>query len=267
MAGKSPRGTAIVTGASSGIGEVYADRLARRGYDLVLVARNRAKLAELAHELSAQTGRKVDVLAADLGTAEGTAAVERRLADDGSVTLLVNNAGIAANGPSPTDDIGAVEQMLNVNITALTRLSDAAARAFSARKAGAIVNIASAMAYVVSPAGSAYAATKAYVLHFTRGLEQQLAEHGVRVQAVLPGYTRTPMISALEAAIPSHMIMPVGDFVDAALAGFDLGETVTIPSLDDPAKWAAFDEARIGLYGDLSRERPATRYEVARAAA
>ena len=123
------------------------------------------------------------------------------------------------------------------------------------------------MAYIVSPTGTAYAATKAYVLHFTRGLEQLLAEHGVRVQAVLPGYTRTPMISALEAGIPPHMIMPVGDFVDAALAGFDLGETVTIPSLEDPAKWAAFDEARLGLYGDLSRDRPAARYEAARVAA
>ena len=257
---QSPRGTAVVTGASSGIGEVYADRLARRGYDLILVARSKGKLGDLAKRLLAQTGRSVEVLAADLATAEGTAAVERRISKDASITLLVNNAGTAASGPTPEGDIDAVEQMININVTALTRLSDAAGRAFVARKSGAIINIASVMAYIVTPVSSAYAATKAYVLHFTRGLEQHLSPRGVRVQAVLPGYTRTPLISGIEAGIPADRIMSVDDLVDAALAGFDQGETVTIPSLEDPEKWAAFDAARAGLYGDLSRDKPAARY-------
>jgi uncharacterized protein len=255
------RGTAVVTGASSGIGEVYAERLADRGYDLVLVARGRDRLEVQASRLAARTGRKVEVLAADLSRPEGRAAVEQKLRTDETITLLVNNAGISAGGPLASADLASVEQMLEINITALTRLSAAAASAFVGRKHGTIVNVASAMAFITTATAAGYSASKAYVLHFSRGLHEELAPQGVHVQAVLPGYTSTPMLTdALLSVIPPEMIIPVGELVDAALAGLDQGEAITIPSLPDIADWDALEAARQKVVANLSRNRPARRY-------
>ena len=267
MVTKTGHGTAVVTGASSGIGAVYADRLAKRGYDLVLVARRRAELESQAAGIAQRTGRKVDVLVADLAEAEGQALVERRLRDDKTITLLVNNAGFAATGPLVGGNPDATEQMLTINILALTRLSAAAANAFVDRKAGTIINISSAMAVITSGRVAGYSASKAYVLTFTRGLAEEVGPQGVRVQAVLPGYTRTPFLSdALLATIPAETIMPVEDLVDAALAGLDHGETVTIPSLPDTADWDAYEAARLKLTQNISRDRPAERYLTRQAA-
>lgn len=267
MSTKTGQGTALVTGASSGIGVVYAERLADRGYDLVLVARRRAELDALATRIGGRTGRKVDVIVADLAQQEGQALVERRLRDDDTITLLINNAGAAATGPLVGGDADATETMLAINIVALTRLSAAAANAFAARKAGTIINISSAMAVITSARAAGYSASKAYVLTFTRGLAEELAAHGVRVQAVLPGYTRTPFLSdALLATIPAETIMSVEDLVDAALAGLDQGETVTIPSLRDTADWDALEAARLKVTQNISRDRPAKRYRIRQAA-
>ena len=261
-------GTAIVTGASSGIGAVYAERLADRGYDLVLVARRKAELEAQAKAISGRTGRRVDVLVADLSQSEGQALVENRLRDDANVTLLVNSAGLASNGASLGNDPAQTEKMLTINILALTRLAAAAANAFAARKRGTIINLASAMAFITWPRTATYAASKAYVLNFSRGLAEEVAAHGVRVQAVLPGYTRTPMLSdELLAGIPAEAIMEVGELVDAALVGLDQGETVTIPSLPDVADWEAFDAARAKLTGQVSLQHPAARYGVTQKAA
>lgn len=263
MVTKLDRGTAIVTGASSGIGEIYAERLADRGYDLVLVARGREKLETLANRIKARTGRKIDVLPADLGKAEGRSKVERRLHEDKTVTLLVNNAGTTAGGPRPLadSDLDAIEDMIAINITALTRLAGVAATAFGERKRGTIINISSAMAFIPAAAAAVYAASKAYVLHFSLALRDGVAEDGVHVQAVLPGYTHTPLLTdAMLSAIPAEMIMPVEELVDAALAGLDQGETITIPSLPDTADWTAFETARQKLASNASRDRPAARY-------
>jgi len=266
MSSKTGQGTALVTGASSGIGAVYAERLADRGYDLVLVARRRAELEALAARVAARTGRKVDVLPADLAQPEGQALVERRLRDDDRITLLINNAGSVA-GPLVGGNAEATETMLAINIVALTRLSAAAANAFAERKTGTIINISSAMALVTSARVAGYSASKAYVLNFTRGLAEELAPHGVRVQAVLPGYTRTPFLpDALLATIPTETIMPVDELVDAALAGLDQGETVTIPSLPDTADWDALEAARLKVAQNISRDHPAERYRVHQAA-
>ncbi len=255
------RGTAVVTGASSGIGEVYAERLADRGYDLVLVARRRDHLEEQASRLAVRTGRKVEALAADLALPEGRAAVERRIREDQTITLLVNNAGISAGGTLAGADPDQLEQVIEVNVTALTRLAASAATAFAARQQGTIVNIASAMAYIPAPTSSVYAASKAYVLHFSRALHDDLAPHGVHVQAVLPGYTSTPMLSeALLSTISPEMIMPVDEMVDAALVGLDRSEIVTIPSLPHQADWDALDAARQKVAANISRDRPAERY-------
>lgn len=265
----SSPGTAIVTGASSGIGKVYAQRLARRGYDLVLVARNRERLEALAAELSAATGRKVDVLAADLGKAEDVAAVAARIADDPAVTLLVNNAGAGTEGPVVGADAGKIDAMVQLNVVALTQLAVAAVNAFARRGQGTLVNIASVVALMPENFLGAYAATKAYVLAFTQSLSTELKDGPVRLQAVLPGLTRTEFFdrAGLDAnALPAHMVMSAEDLVDAALAGLDLGELITIPSLPEAADWAAAEAAVRQLVPNLSLSRPAARYGVPAAA-
>ena len=254
-------GTALVTGASSGIGEVYADRLARRGYDLILVGRSAEKLAKLAVELTGKTGRHVERIVADLGSAADLARVEQRLAADPAITLLVNSAGLIGGGPLSAGNVDAVSEMLAVNITALTRLTTVAAKAFADRGAGAIVNLSSAMAFIDAPPAAAYAASKAYVLNLTLSLELDLKPKGVRVQAVLPGYTRTAMIAG-RSDIPDSIVMDTGAMVDAALAGFDAGETVTIPSLCDVELYEAYTAARAAIRGQVSLDTPAPRYGV-----
>lgn len=254
-------GTALITGASSGIGEVYAERLARRGHDLLLVARNTDRLQALAARLTAETGRKVETLSADLSIAADVRAVEARLRDDAAITVLVNNAGLLANGPLAEADVPALESMLAVNVVALTSLAAAAAAGFAARGWGAIINVASAMAFIDTPSTAAYGASKAYVVNLTLSLDLELAAKGIQVQVVLPGYTRTPMIGG-GAGLPDHLVMDVGDLVDAGLAGFDAGELVTIPSLEAVADYEAWFAAREALVPNLSLSRPANRYGI-----
>ena len=259
-------GTALITGASSGIGEVYAEKLAHRGFDLILTGRSAERLGALATRIATQTGRKIDVLTADLAQNSGIEAVEARLAADPSITLLVNNAGLLANGPLAEAAAAPLEAMLAVNVVALTRLAAAAAAGFAARKRGAIVNLSSAMAFVDTPNTAVYGASKAYVLNFTLSLDLELASQGIQVQAVLPGYTRTPMISG-GAGLPDEAVMDVDALVDAALVGFDAGELVTIPSLESTAVYDTWFEKRTALQPFLSLSRPASRYAQANSAA
>ena len=184
-------GTAVVTGASSGIGAVYADRLARRGYDLVLVARDAARLTALANRLARETGVRTEVLQADLTNPADRARVEQRLQSDASITLLLNNAGMAVSGTFLESDIEAVERMIALNVVAPTRLAAAVTKGFAARKAGTLINIASVLALVPEMFSGTYSGTKAYVLNLSKSLQAELGRHGVRVQAVLPGATRT----------------------------------------------------------------------------
>lgn len=251
--------TALITGASSGIGEIYADRLAGRGYDLVLVGRNAGKLQELAGSLAATHGIKVERIVADLGEAAGLARVERRLEADPAITLLINSAGLIGGGPLSAGNLEALSSMLNINVVALTRLAAVAAKVFAARGTGAIVNLASAMAFIDTPAAAAYAASKAYVLNLTLSLDLDVKPRGVQVQAVLPGYTRTPMI-ADGAGLPAEIVMDADAMVDAALAGFDAGELVTIPSLESAAAYDDWAARRVALRPHLSLSKPASRY-------
>jgi short-subunit dehydrogenase len=265
MARNGQHGTALVTGASSGIGAVYADRLARRGYDLILVARDAARLEALAERLRAAEGVAVEVLPADLGAAAGRKLIEQRLAGDAAITLLVNNAGAAVAGEIIGIDPDAAEALIMLNVVAATRLAMAAGRAFAKRGEGAIINIASVVALLPGRISGVYSATKAFVLNFSQALTQELSQSGVRVQAVLPGATRTEIwgragvdVNALDAAA----VMGVDEMVDAALAGFDASETVTIPALPDAADWQAFEAARQALGPNLSRDHAAARYRV-----
>ena len=227
-------GTALVTGASTGIGAVYADRLARRGHDLVLVARDEARLAALAERLRRETGRKVEWLKADLTVKTELAEVERRLREDAGLTLFVNNAGMSVAGTLVEGDVDRFQTMIELNVVAATRLAAAAARNFAARRQGAIINIASVLALAPELFNGSYSGTKAYVLNLSLSLQKELAPAGVRVQVVLPGATRTEIWARAGVNVdgfPPEMVMEDDDMVDAALAGFVPGELVTIPSL------------------------------------
>jgi short-subunit dehydrogenase len=260
------RGTALVTGASSGIGAVYADRLARRGHDLVLVARRGDRLQALADRLTADTGRAVRTLAADLTNAADLARVEAVLREDPAITMLVNNAGVGATAPLLASDADEMDEMIALNVAVPTRLAHAAARAFAERGAGTIVNIASVVAVAPELLNGVYGASNAFVLAFTQSLHHELADRGIRVQAVLPGATATQFWADAGRPVellPQEIVMSAADVVDAALAGLDQGELVTIPSLPDAADWAAYEAARRALGPNLSRAVPASRYGLA----
>jgi short-subunit dehydrogenase len=256
-------GVALITGASAGIGAVYADRLAHRGLDLVLVARDRAKLEILASRLRGETGRHVEVISADLTDPADLAAIEDRLAK-ADIAVLVNNAGAANLLPLSEMTRERIDTMITLNVLALTRLTHAALPGLITHK-GAVINIGSVVSVLHRPGNQIYSGTKAYVSAFSDSLAQELEPQGVRVQAVLPGVTRTDLWNSAGAdisAFPDSAVMSAEDMVDAALAGFDLGETVTVPSLPDTADWQAFTAARMALIPNLSHKKPAARYAV-----
>ncbi|SEF30715.1 SDR family oxidoreductase [Variovorax sp. NFACC27] len=260
------KGTALVTGASSGIGAVYADRLARRGFDLILVARNRGRLEALAAKLTRETGRKVEVLPADLTDRKDIALVEAALRTRGDITMLVNNAGFGAAAPLLGSDIEKMAEMIELNVSVLTRLTYAAVPGFVERGAGTLVNIASIVAISPETLNGVYGGSKAFVLALSQSLQHELKDKGVRVQAVLPGATATEFWGVAGVPmehLPKEIVMTAENMVDAALAGLDQGEQVTIPALPDLAEWDVFDAARRAMSSRLSATHPASRYGVA----
>jgi short-subunit dehydrogenase len=261
----SPKGTALITGASSGIGAVYADRLAGRGHDLILVARNREKLEALAARLTADTGRSVEAIAADLNDGADLARVEQVLRSDAGINVLVNNAGVAMSDDLADADPDRLEGMIRLNVLAPSRLAAAALPGFIARGRGTLINLSSIAALAPERLNAGYSGTKAYLLALSLRLQQEVAGKGVRVQVVLPGAIRTAIWEKAGvdiATLPPNMVMDVDEMVDAALAGLDRGELVTIPSLPDTADWEAFEAARLNLLPNLSLSSPAPRYRV-----
>jgi short-subunit dehydrogenase len=259
------KGTALITGASSGIGAVYADRLARRGYDLIVVARNRRRLDAVAERLTNETKRSIEVLAADLNDQNDLARVEDTLKKDSSLTVLVNNAGFGTFAPLLDSNVSKMSEMISLNVTALTRLTYAAAPGFVARGAGTIINISSIVGIAPEMLNGVYGGTKAYVLAFSHSLQHELASKGVRIQAVLPGATATEFwdVGGMPVShLPADWVMSTEDLVDAALSGLDHGELVTIPSLADGGEWERFETARRDMSNRLSRTEPAARYRV-----
>jgi short-subunit dehydrogenase len=253
----------LVTGASSGIGSVYADRFARRGHDLVLVARDAKRLEALAERLRGETGVSVDILQADLTRADELARVETRLRADSRIGVLVNNAGAALAGSFADQGPDRSADLIALNVTAPTRLASAVAPRFIQTGEGAIVNIGSVVGFVPEFGMAVYGATKAYVQYLSQALHQELGPKGVYVQAVLPAATRTEIWdrSGIDVnALPA--VMETGDLVDAALVGFDRRETVTVPPLPDDGQWTAFDAARTAMIPNLNQTRAAERYRV-----
>ncbi len=257
-------GTAVVTGASSGIGKVYADRLAQRRYDLILVARRGDRLEALAKELRAQYGVSVQTIAADLGNAEGLNQVAQTLAADDSVTLLVNNAGTSTVGPLANAKAESLETLVNINIVALSRLTMAVLPGFLSRDRGAIVNIGSVVGLYGYPYTAIYGGTKAYVTNFTQSLQQQLIGTRVVAQLVAPAATVSEIwdvsgypLSAIDPAI----VMTTEDCVDASLHGLDMGEQTTMPSVHDAQLLANYDAASSALFtASQQTGKPASRY-------
>ena len=260
----STKRAVLVTGASTGIGAVYADRFARRGHDLVLVAREVARLERLARRLRGVTGVQVDVLQADLTDGTDLERVATRLREDTRIGVLVNNAGALAHGNFLDQSGAALTAMVALNITAVTRLANAIAPRLVAAGEGAIINLGSIVGLAPEIGLTVYGATKAFVLFLTQGLNVELGSKGVYVQAVLPSATRTEIwersgrdVNAFPAA------MDVEELVDAALVGFDRRETVTIPPLPDAGQWAALEGARQAMLPNFMQSHAAERYRSA----
>ena len=257
--------TALITGASTGIGAIYADRLARRGHDLILVARNRQRLASLARRLVNETGRQVETVEADLTSAADLRRVEDILKTNAGISVLVNNAGVGASAPLLASDVEKMEDMIRLNVNALTRLTYAAVPGFVARGNGTIINISSVVAIAPEVLNGVYGGSKAFVLAFSQSLVHELVGKGIRVQAVLPGATATEFWDVAGTPVhqlPAQIVMSADDLVDAALAGLDLGETVTIPSLPDKAEWDRHETARLAMSDRLSSAIAAPRYNL-----
>jgi short-subunit dehydrogenase len=260
--GATSKGSALITGASAGIGAIYADRLARRGYDLILVARDQGKLDNVAKPLLA-SGHKVETIAADLTVKSDLQRIEQRLQSDRSITALINNAGIGATSSMLDADVQQLETMILLNVLALTRLTHAVLPSFVARDNGLIINIASIVALDPLILNGSYSGTKAFVLNLSQSLQNELKATGVRIQAVLPGATSTEFWDRAGlpiAHLPAEIVMSTEEMVDAALSGLDQQETVTIPALPNIEDWLSYDAARLALTPNLSRSQAAARY-------
>ena len=256
------RGTAVVTGASSGLGAVYAERLAERGYDLLLVARRAERLEALAETIKRKHGRSVSAFAADLADDGDLRRLEDRIAGDDSITLLVNNAGIGGQKVVAEADAEDIAQQIKVNVVALSRLTRAVLPGLIRRGSGAVVNIASVLAFDTG-FGGIYSGTKAYVVNFTEGLQRELEGTGVKAQVVLPGPIKTEFWDVAGgdiSALPSEIIMSAEDLVDSALTGLSQGEQFTAPGLADIAELEKYQQARGAFYGKLIAGKPALRY-------
>jgi uncharacterized protein len=254
----------LITGASTGIGAMYADRFAKRGHDLVLVARDNSRMEALADRLRRDEGVRVDILRADLTNAQDLAQVEARLRDDHRIGILINNAGAAPALGFVDQNPDEMARIVSLNATVPLRLAGAVAPRFAQAGQGAIVNISSVVGLVPEYGSTVYGATKAFVLFLSQGLHAELGPKGVYVQAVLPSATRTEIWAHAGKDVNKlPAVMEVDELVDAALAGFDRRETVTIPPLPDANQWANFESARKVMIPNFNQVHAATRYHQA----
>jgi short-subunit dehydrogenase len=265
------RPRALVTGASSGIGAAFAERLARDQYDLIVVARRRERLEALAKRLRETHHVAVEVMAADLTQPGELHAVEMRIAEDTALELLVNNAGFGGYMPFIKLDPDRAEELIRLQVTAVTRLTRAALPGMIARGHGAIINVSSRLAFSgalsspTMPRRATYAATKAYVVTFTQLLHDELAGTGVRVQALCPGVVRTEFHERMgqdPSRLPAAIVMTPEDVVEASLAGLRLGEVVCVPTLDDPNRLTQIQDDERQLWEHSNGNMIAGRYKL-----
>ncbi|MBP1222475.1 SDR family NAD(P)-dependent oxidoreductase [Flavobacterium sp. 1355] len=256
-------GTAVVTGASSGLGKVFAERLAKRGYDLKLVARRADKLNELAEVLRAKYGVTVTNYTADLSNTTDLEKIAADIQDDPNIIFLINNAGTSTLAPVSQTSVAKQKEMIDVNITSLVLLSNAVLPGFIKRNEGTLINIGSVLGAYTLPISSVYSGTKGFVVQYTRGLQEEVKGTNIKVQLVNPSITATEIwevggvpLSALDQAA----IMTTEDCVDAALAGLDAGELVTFPSVHNQQLIDVYEDARIKLFTGSQTGKPAERY-------
>jgi short-subunit dehydrogenase len=260
---------ALVTGASSGIGEAYARRLAADRHDLVLVARRQERLERLASELEREHGIAAEVLVADLATEAGVAAVERRIDDGLAIDVLVNNAGSGRYGAFAELDRSRLAEILELNVIAVARLTRAVLPQMVERGSGTVINVASLLGFTASipaqplPLRATYAATKAFVICLSEVIADEVLSAGVRVQAVCPGIVRTEfheIAGADPEKPPPFAPMEPAEVVDASLAGVRLGEVLCIPGLADPQEIETLREAEKSLFLSSAPGPRAERY-------
>lgn len=250
----SGRPRALITGASSGIGTAFAERLAREGHDVTLVARRRDRLEELAERLRRDAGARADVMSADLTDPEAFAKVEARVTADEALALLVNNAGFGSYKPFASIDPSRIDDLINIHVRAVTRLTRAALPGMLRRGAGGIINISSIYALSGTlppnplPHRATYVGAKAFMLGFTQALAGELSGTGVKVQVCLPGRIKTEFHTSQGIDITTlPPMMSADDFVTASLAGLKENEVVCVPALADPAMFAQVAEAQVAV--------------------
>jgi len=254
----STRDRALVTGASAGIGEAFAERLARDGYDLILTARRKDRLDAIAGRLAKETGADIEVFALDLSEAADLAKLEERAAADDRLSLLINNAGFGAYRPFVDLDPSLAEQLIDVHVTATVRLSRAVLPGMIARDRGTIVNIASLLAFSGTlpsdplPQRVVYAAAKSFMVTFTQTLAGELAETGVRAMVCCPGIVKTEFHEVQGMDLSHVPRMSSEDVVTATIAGLELGEVVCVPALEDASLVEKIGEAQRALLGSAS---------------
>ena len=235
---QKPRPRALVTGASAGIGSAFAERLASDGFDLIVVARRRARLELLAHRLERAYGVRVEVLAADLTQAAGLRSVESRTARDARLELLVNDAGLGEFGRFTEQARERQNAEIRLNVLALVRLTHAALPGMVRRGRGAVINVSSTAAFQPCPNFAIYGATKAFLNSFTEALHEELRGSGVGVQALCPGLTHTEIFAragADVARLPAFLWMEADAVVDSSLAALSRGEVICVPGLGNRA--------------------------------
>ncbi|AUI66008.1 MULTISPECIES: SDR family oxidoreductase [Glaesserella] len=254
--------TALITGASSGIGAVYAERLAKQSYDLVLVARRRERLEQLADKIRTQYSVNITVHTADLSEESGQESVSHLIEQQENLALLVNCAGLGALGMAEQITWSQIDEVIKVNVQALSRLSLVASKRFIREKQGTIVNIGSIVAHMASAGAGAYSASKAYVLNFTRALHAELSPHGAFAQVVMPGPVKSEFFGDKPAPFPEHLFMTPETLVDTALTALAQGESVCYPTLPQLDTWQQFEMSRGQLMQALTQSgNPAERYQ------
>jgi uncharacterized protein len=260
----------FVTGASSGVGQAFADRLAADGWDLYITARRGGRLRTLARRLTEQHGVRVQVQAADLADPGDLAGLEKAIAAAGP-DLLVNNAGFAGYREFPHVDPEVISGLVGVHVLAVTRLARAAVPAMLARGSGAIINLASLLAFSGPippqplPYRATYAAAKAFQVTFAQALAAELAGTGVQVQACCPGLVDTEFhaLAGRDLAAAPFPVMSPDEVVSAALTALRLGEVICVPGLEDPGMIDTIGLAQQALLMTAVGSPLASRYQPA----
>lgn len=263
------RPQALITGASSGIGKAFSERLARDGYDLTIVARRGEKLEALAKRLHDSHAATVQTVAADLSKSADLRALEKRIAANDSLDLLVNNAGFGAYMPFVQLAPEAAEELINLQVLAVTRLTRAALPGMLARKQGAIINVSSRLAFSAAmdspnfPKRATYVGTKAFINAFTQLLATELQGTGVQMQALCPSVVLTEFHTRQgidPKRFPPEIIMQPEDVVTASLAALKTGDVICLPGLDDPAPLQQLWDSERNLIEHSGSGKVANRY-------